>query len=169
MGRTVEHGKVPAARGELVKVTVPLENPAWHGYGAELLWAELSTPGIYRLRNSPFYAHGLSAYDMVAAEYQDEKLAFRAVRERGGHSTYRLHVPAGIDTPAFQLAWRPLQTIGCTYEQADRLLAVDVPPATDIYEAYELFEAGVKAGVWDFDEGHCGHPLRATRGSKTDE
>jgi hypothetical protein len=147
-----------------VKLTVALADHAWHGYGAELLWAELSTPGIYRLRNSPFFAFGLSADDMVSAEYEGEKLMFRAVSKPGGHSTYRLHVPGGLDSPAFKLAWRPLETIGCTFEQADKVLAVDVPPATNIHQAYELFETGEKAGVWDFEEGHCGHPLRAAKG-----
>jgi hypothetical protein len=26
---------------------------------------------------------------------------------------------------------------------------------------YELLEAGAAAGAWDFEEGHCGHPLHA--------
>ena len=52
-----------------------------------------------------------------------------------------------------------LQEIGCTYERVGaRLVAVDVPPETDIYKAYELLDAGEKAGVWGFQEAHWGHP-----------
>ena len=45
-----------------------------------------------------------------------------------------------------------------SYEEGDAL-AVDVPPKADIYEVYSLLEAGEQNGVWEFDEGHCGHPL----------
>jgi uncharacterized protein DUF4265 len=62
---------------------------------------------------------------------------------------------------AFRTAWERLQALGCTYEQASsHLLLVDVPPHADIYAVYVLLEEGENAGVWDFEEGHCGHPLR---------
>lgn len=59
-------------------------------------------------------------------------------------------------------SWKPVEALGCTYERATkRLLAIEVPPTADIYAVYKLLEAGARAGVWSFQEGHCGHPLRS--------
>ncbi len=77
------------------------------------------------------------------------------------NSTYRFFLVSENSQQGFESAWQPLEALKCTYERAtDFLLAVDVPPKTDIYEAYEILEQGLEAGVWDFEEGHCGHPLR---------
>jgi hypothetical protein len=57
--------------------------------------------------------------------------------------------------------WQRLEELGCTYERGTaRLFAVDVPSTADIHKAYELLDAGEKAGVWGFQEAHCGHALR---------
>src|SRR5215217_8971885 len=82
---------------------------------------------------------------------------FRRVYERGGHSTYRIFLVEEKSAQQFEVAWEPLGKMGCLYERAtDYLVAVDVPPATDIYEAYRALEQGQTTGVWDFEEGHCG-------------
>lgn len=57
------------------------------------------------------------------------------------------------------MAWSPLEALGCSYEEGP-VLAVDVPRCADIHAVYELLEAGASRNVWDFEEGHCGHPLR---------
>lgn len=65
----------------------------------------------------------------------------------------------GALSDAWLAYWLPLENAGCTYERATgRLLAIDVPPLTEIHLAYGLLEAGEQAGVWSFQEGHCGHP-----------
>lgn len=91
----------------------------------------------------------------------EDRLFFELVEGRGGHSTYRLFVVGGIADDQWQPFWQPLEEIGCTFEQATpRLFAIDVPPETDIYKAHELLDFGEKAGVWSFEEAHCGHPLK---------
>jgi hypothetical protein len=88
------------------------------------------------------------------------RLKFCQVIEHKGHSTYRLMVSQDAVGPRFESKWRPLAAIGCRYEAASpRFLAVDVPPDTDIYEAYDLIENGQRDGIWLFEEGHVGHPL----------
>ena len=75
----------------LVTIVVNLEPDAWHGYGTETVWAEKVGGNRYRLRNTPFYAFGVSAEDVVFAEPDDEaRLVFSSVSLRGGHSTYRI-------------------------------------------------------------------------------
>lgn len=62
----------------------------------------------------------------------------------------------------FEKAWDKLQSLGCTYERAtDRLIAIDVPPETDIYEAYAVLELGENDKVWGFEEAQCGHTLKS--------
>jgi hypothetical protein len=43
------------------------------------------------------------------------------------------------------------------------VLAVDVPSAADIYEVYSALEGGEKGEVWEFEEGHCSHPLKQSK------
>lgn len=40
-----------------------------------------------------------------------------------------------------------------------RLFAIDVPPEADIHGVYSMLEDGEREGAWDFEEGHCGHPM----------
>jgi hypothetical protein len=151
----------PGTHG-LVKVVFQLEPGAWHGYGTETVWAEKLGGNRYRLRNTPFYAFGVSAEDVVFAEPGDEgKPVFVGVSLRGGHSTYRIIRSEQSDSETFASSWEPLAKLGCSYEEGPgRLLAVDVPSKADIYRVYALLEHGENAGSWHFEEGHCGHALR---------
>jgi hypothetical protein len=156
----VRHDR-PSGRGSLEKVVFSLEPDSWHGHGTETMWAELVSPGQYRLRNVPFYARGVSVEDVVHARFEDDGLVFSSVAARSGHSTYRLFVKGGIESAEFRLWWRRLETLGCSFEQSDRLLAVDVAPQADIHEVYHVLEQGMHAEVWDFEEGHPGLPVRS--------
>lgn len=149
--------------GTLVKVVFRLEPGAWHGNATERLWAEPLGKNRFRLRNSPFYAFGVSNNDVVLGTETEGQTLFRNVLVRSGHSTYRLRPRTrDLSAPSFARAWNPLQTLGCSYEEGP-VLAVDVPPSADIYAVYDLLNAGETSGVWEFEEGHCGHPL-AKRG-----
>ena len=147
---------------KLVKVRFNLEPEAWHGHVSETVWAEPVAVGRYRVRNTPFFAHGVSAEDVVSAQSNPEEptLLFDGVSQRGGHSTYRVFSNFGLDDVRFRNAWKPLEERGCSYESTGKLLAVDVPPSADIHAVYDLLEKGESDGVWGFEEGHCGHPLR---------
>ncbi len=152
------------SREQLVKVAVNLFASDWHTHALETMWAEPLGGDRYRLQNVPFYAYGLSFDDVVNAKEIGGQLIVQNVAERGGHSTYRLFLAQDVkrNGSRFYESWRPLEEIGVTYEQAnDHLLAIDVPVSTDIYRAYELLQHGEEAGVWDFEEGHCGHPLQS--------
>ncbi|SRR6266568_2134112 len=138
----------------LVRVMFELD-----GNTTERLWAEPVGAGRYRLRNTPFFAFGVSTEDIVFAEERSGLLCFTGVSIRAGHSTYRVKRTGHCGDDLWQARWEPLARLGCTYESGT-VLAVDVPPSADIYAVYELLEGGVSAGAWDFDEGHCGHPLK---------
>lgn len=147
---------------DLVKIALELGNDTLRPGEVETMWAEPLGEDRYRLRNSPFYARGFSFLDVVIAERQTD--GFPIVRRlllRSGHSTYQLFVSGGIDASAhFRSYAERLLGLGCTFERATaQLAAVDVPPEANIHKVYGLLEAGEQAGVWDFQEGHCGHPV----------
>lgn len=150
------------SRDQFVKVAINLPASDWHSHALETMWAEPVSADRYRLQNVPFYAYGLSFDDVVIARQIGGQLYVQDVVERGGHSTYRVFLAQDVnrDESRFQQTWAPLQEIGVTYEQANaRLLAIDVPDTTDIVQAYKLLQRGEEAGVWDFEEAHCGHAL----------
>lgn len=143
----------------LVRLFFDLENDASHGYASESVWAEKVGRDRYRLRNTPFYAYGISAEDVVFAERDTRGLRYKGVSLHGGHSTYRIIRSAAYDEESFRRCWMPIQELGCSYEEGPNLLAVDVPPKADAHKVYELLERGESAGCWHFEEGHCGHPI----------
>jgi uncharacterized protein DUF4265 len=147
---------------DLVKIVFVLDPSDWHGTAGERLWAERVGEHRFRLRNSPFFAFGVSNEDVVFGEARDGAIYFAGISIRGGHSTYRLRISSrDIGASSFKDAWAPLESLGCTFEEGS-VLSVDVPPSADIYAVYELLEKGLAAGVWDFEEGHCGHILHGT-------
>jgi hypothetical protein len=124
----------------------------------ENMHADLLPNGTFRLDNSPFYFYGISWGDEFAAEVEDGRLFFSEVTRRGGHSTYRVKLPAGSPHGHFLERWTPLEALGCTYEGSStgerRLYAIDVPPGANVHAIYALLEEGEAAGHWVFEEGH---------------
>jgi hypothetical protein len=139
----------------LVRVAFGLDPQASHGSVSERLWAFPVGGRRFRLENSPFFARGVSYLDVVFAEEKAGELWFAGVALRGGHSTYRVRL-AEAQKATFELRWKSLQGLGCTYEEGF-VLAVDVPPSADLHEVYRLLDQGETEGAWEFEEGHCGH------------
>ena len=144
---------------DLVHITFRLEAAASHGHATERMWAEKVADNRYRVRNSPFFAHGISFDDIVFAEAgPGNELLFSGISLKGGHSTYRIILKGDVNSLAFREHWRPLEDAGCTFEGAHgKLLAIDVPPRADIHKVYALLQRGEAENVWEFEEGDCGH------------
>lgn len=144
----------------LIKIVFPLEQSEWHNHANESMWAQPLGGNRFRIDNIPFFVYGLSNRDVVSAENLDANHTFKNVVERGGHSTYRIFPnkqPEGNRVSEFLLQ---LKGMGCSLErERDVMIAVDVPPSTNIYDVYHLLENGVDEDIWDFEEGHCGHPV----------
>ena len=156
--RTIEDHS-PRADG-LIKITFMLEPSDWHTHATESMWARPEGEDRLRLENIPFYVYGLSYGDVVRTVIEGEQRFFHDVYGRGAHSTYRIFLTGETSEERFDEHWSTLRSLACTYERGtDYLIAVDVPPEADIYEVYEALERGVSAQAWDFEEGHCGHPL----------
>ena len=119
-------------------------------------------PSCFVLLESPFYAYGLSRGDTVLATLRHGELSIEKVVERSGHSTYRVLRSESAQEGDFNKSLNRLRGLGCVVTlRQKRLFSVDVPLKTDVYEVYALLEAGEKSDLWEFEEGHCGHPLKS--------
>jgi hypothetical protein len=98
----------------------------------ENMHAQPPSDGTFRLDNVPFHVRGISYDDIFTVVPNDGRLFFSSVARRGGHSTYRVRLPAGKPHSHFLDRWAPLEALGCTYEGSSlggrRLYAIDVPP-----------------------------------------
>jgi hypothetical protein len=153
----------------LVKIRFELDLSDWHAHGSETLWAEPIAENerrVLQIRNSPFFAKGINNLDVVRATFTENSIVgdFIEIIERGGHSTYMLLIqPAETAVLPY---WNALERLGCSYESmyidlstGRRLLySVDVPPTTDMHEAYEILEKGQSQGAWMFQEGYAHIP-----------
>ncbi|MBI3805078.1 MAG: DUF4265 domain-containing protein [Nitrospirae bacterium] len=145
---------------KLIKIWFALEKGVEKSPATETMWAKEVSKGQYCILNSPFYVYGVSKDDVVFGEYVGDIISFSGVAARGGHSTYRIFLAGNLNKSKFNEYWEPIEGLGCTYEGAtSRLLAIDVPPAADVYKVYNLLEKGQADGIWNFEEGFCGHPL----------
>jgi hypothetical protein len=146
----------PQLDAPIFKMTISLGDHAWHGFGTETVWVEGLPDGTLRLRNTPFFAKGLSYLDVVDVKVEDEELLFSGVRQRSRHSTYRLILEESTTDEQFADRWTAFAALGCTYESFGdlRLYAVDVPTTEAVKAVYLLLQAGEQAGLWDFEEGH---------------
>lgn len=101
----------------------------------ETLWAEPVGNGHFRLDNAPFFAYGVSADDVVAADATEHEgiFEFRDVVERAGNRTVRL---AFVDEEAATRRPEVLETLvelGCSYEGANpNYIAITVPGDVDL-------------------------------------
>lgn len=144
---------------DLVKVA--FDRAKEDGGGRETMWGERVTESSVRILNIPILVFGVAYHDIFGTKLQNGVIVGAGPILRSGHSTYRLMLSSEAVGKVFEDRWGKLRVIGCWYEEGtERYIAVDVPPETDIYEAYRLFEEGMKDGVWTFDEAFCGHPLR---------
>lgn len=129
-------------------------------YATESVWAEYKTDDVLVVRNSPFYAKGISCYDEVNFVDDEGLLYFHEVVKKNGHSTYRILQQTPVQRENFEANWRPLQELGCSYEskvdEGRALYSVDIPPEVNIRRAYDLLEQGEKEGVWVFEEADYG-------------
>jgi len=152
----------------MVKIDFELDPQDWHGSPHEGLWAEpvsdTKNSAVFQLKNSPFYARGVSFLDIVEAYPAGVvgRFKFDRVIQKSGHSTYRLMVDKM--NGEFPVWWSRLENLGCTYESTHfgpqkLLYSVDVPEMSDIHAVYDILAQGEKKLIWLFEEGDVGHDL----------
>jgi hypothetical protein len=143
-----------------VKIKIPLPENDPSGGEAEWVWAEHTGSNMFVIRNVPTFAYGISCGDTVKAKTEDGVLVFDAVAERGGHSTYRVYTKSDRKSSEVVQVLQALEKSRCEIEPAmNKVVGIDVLPNANIFEVYRILEQAERAGVLEFDEGHCGHPI----------
>ena len=138
----------------MLKLAFHLED-SWGGVETENMWVELTDDKKLKIMNSPFYVTGVSYLDKVDYFVEEDRLFFLKVLEKSGHSTYRILLPKKKNIDKFELYWKPIEKLGCTYESnmnVNALYSVDVPPEVDIKKVYSFLEIGERDEIWGFEE-----------------
>lgn len=142
-----------------IKIPLPANDPS--GGEAEWVWAEPEGDSFV-LKNVPIFAYRLSYGDSVTTRTENDVLVFKDVVRRGGHSTYRIYAKFDRKSPKVMKVLRALEKMHCDIEPAtDKIIGVDVLPEADVYDVYRVLEEAERAGILEFEEGHCSHPLKA--------
>ncbi len=118
----------------------------------ETVWAKRIGENLYELDNTPFFATGVAWKDIVRVrQAEDGELLFEDVVESSGHSTMRVIISDVTKTPSIK---EHLAALGCTWEQShiEGLIAVDVPPTTDLRRVRDFLRQGRAEDLWDYEE-----------------
>lgn len=100
----------------------------------ETLWAELVTPGQYRLMSIPFLAYNVSWGDVIATELDGQKMPVaQKVLKKSGNRTIRILLPDDIDNKMLKDLYQWFEKAGCGVEGFEpSLLAVNIPSEVDL-------------------------------------
>jgi hypothetical protein len=126
---------MPNEENALTKVHVDLPNH-W-ATGGESLWALPLGNNLYEIRNTPFYAYGLSWGDIVRAHSDDPELKpeVREVVASSGNKTLRVFLNRKLGQEEQDSILSSLQHLDISWERADDYyVAIDVHPESN-YQA----------------------------------
>jgi hypothetical protein len=128
----------------------------WPPHGMEWVWATSRPDGTYELDNSPWYARGVSAGDVVEAELDDDGLLVvrRTVRESGA-STLRVIFLRDEQRELDSLT-EELERQAYEYEldQNHGVLAVHIPASLPLRPLGDLLTAAENEGRLGWETGH---------------
>ncbi|WP_277213359.1 DUF4265 domain-containing protein [Isoptericola croceus] len=142
----------------LVRLRVRLDQDehGWPPAESEGLWATELAGGRYRLDNTPWFAFGLSADDVVAAHPDGVGVLWFVERlERGGRMTLRVipHREGPLrGDPQLVLDFFAQLSVAGEIMGEMRLVALDVGPEHDTEQVKQLCISGEADGWWDYEE-----------------
>ncbi|MBB2940472.1 hypothetical protein FB565_000176 [Actinoplanes lutulentus] len=147
--------------GGLVKVFFHIRvEDGWPPVGTESMWARPVSTDIVELDNTPFFARGVSCGDHIRVVREDDgTLTAVEVVEWSQRCTVRV-VPFS-DGPLQGDRQRVLDefaTVGVTGEGIEQfsIVALNIPPTTDLSAVKRLLRDGVERGWWDYEESNIG-------------
>ena len=114
---------------KFVKIVVDLPD-AEDGVGGEGIWTVEVGPGLYEVRNSPWYTLEINFLDVVCAvePSEDKKPVFTEVYRRGGHRSIHI-IFLDKDEEKKREVLQEINRLGANYENANgSLYAIDLPP-----------------------------------------
>jgi hypothetical protein len=147
-------------RPDLVHVIVPLKiEDGWPPVESERLWAEPLGDDLYRIDNVPWFARNLAEGDVVRASAPDGS-SWPVVTDRiswSGNCTIRIiplrSGPLGGDLQAVIDRLVPLGAQAEGALPAFTLVALTIPPESDLAAIVHELQEGESNGSWSFEEG----------------
>lgn len=143
-----------------VKVRFAFERDAdgWPPAESEGLWAERVEGDLYRLDNTPWFARGVAAEDVIEVRPgAGGVLWFAQVRERGGRIVVRViprgDGPLGGDRQGVLDAFEPLGVTGEGMSSPVNMVALDIGPDAPLSAVKSLLVTGEADGRWYYEEG----------------
>jgi Domain of unknown function (DUF4265) len=125
----------------------------------EWMWASRVGESTFKIDNSPFFAKGISAGDIVAAEQTNGGLVFRDLIQPSGHSTVRVVVFRGDRNEEQVRALiaelrESLKALGCSTELSHipNLFSVDIPPEVHYSSVSAFLSQKEAVGILEYEE-----------------
>jgi hypothetical protein len=140
-----------------VRFNLPPDEGGWPAVSSEGLWVLPLGGDRYRLDNTPWFARGLAADDVVEALAGSDGVLWATRRtEWGGRMTVRVvprrSGPLAGDLQAVLDAFAPLGVTGEGVQQYG-MIALDISGDAPLAEVKSLLAAGERDGRWDYEEG----------------
>jgi hypothetical protein len=143
-----------------VKVRFVLERDedGWPPAESEGLWAEPVGGDLYRLDNTPWFARGVAAADLIEAKPDaDGMLSFVQIRGRGGRIVVRViprdDGPLGGDRQGVLDVFQPLGVGAEGMSSPVNMVALDIGPGASLSSVKSLLVTGESDGRWYYEEG----------------
>ena len=143
-----------------VKVRFALERDqyGWPPAESEGLWAEPIEGNLYRLDNTPWFARGVAADDVIEAQPDaNGVLWFVQVRERGGRTVVRViprdDGPLGGDRQGILEVFGPLGVEAEGMASPVNMVALDIGPDAPLSAVKSLLVTGESDGRWFYEVG----------------
>lgn len=137
-----------------VKILFDLERvDDYPPFEVESVWADKIVDGMFRIDNIPFYVRGLALDDVVRAKpTSDGAWQFDSIAKTSGHSTLRV---VFFESDIQEAFCKELEALGCQWEGAyePSLIAVDVPPSSDLSMVLKVLADGCEKELFDYEEG----------------
>ncbi|MFI5297518.1 MAG: DUF4265 domain-containing protein [Polyangiales bacterium] len=122
---------------DLCKVRIDLSSVAGAPVAGELLWAEALGDDLYRLRNIPGFAFGLSEGDVVRCTLREGVNTVTSLVHDSGNGVVRVYF-RGPSTSDRERVCVALRRFGCTHEVGRHALDFFTVPASSIGHLHEI-------------------------------
>lgn len=140
-----------------VRFALQRNEDGWPPAASEGLWAVQVAGDLYRLDNTPWFAFGVAADDLVEAQADaDGVLWFVQVRERAGHVVVRViprdDGPLAGDLRAVVDLFDPLGVGAEGMSTPVNMVALDIRPDAPLALVKALLLSGEADGRWYYEE-----------------
>lgn len=146
----------------LVHVIFPLQQDGsgYPPFATERVWAENLGENKYKIKNTPFYAKGVSADDIVSVIEKEGALFFDKLLTESGNSTVRIIFFKDKSTEQeIQGLLKQLTDLGSDWEEDNTklLYAINIPKNVDYQKIIGVLNNSAYADKFEYEESVVAH------------